>query len=450
MKKRWCSVALIGMMMASLVGCAGGSSEANSDGESSNATAQEASNSEDGGEKITLGVYFWGNQTRNEVTQKAAELYMEQNPNIELRVEFADWGGYWDKLAATTSGGNMPDVVQMDYAYLEQYVSSNSLYDLSAYISDGTINTSGIEQSIIDSGSLDGKTYAISLGSNAPCIVYDKAILEQVGIEAKDQISMEELYEWGQLIYEKTGALTMIDDGMNLLSSTARNDGKYIYDEFSAGDTSSTLKHFEYIEKFATAEFAISPELLIEKNPSNVETKPIIDGTTWNDFAFSNQFIAMGDVAERELAMMMYPTTESSSSNPEYLKPSQFFSVASTTEYPEEAAKFIDWFTNSVECNEILEGERGVPIDETVRNTLKENLSQDEEKKDNVIVYDFIDTVGKVATPIDPPNPLGYGEIDVVLKTTVENIRYGNITAADAAVEFVETAKGILEEANLE
>ena len=69
--------------------------------------------SDDG--KIHISVYWWGNQVRNDVTQKVINLYMEEHPDVVISAEFADWSGYWDRLSATAVGGNMPDIVQMDY-----------------------------------------------------------------------------------------------------------------------------------------------------------------------------------------------------------------------------------------------------------------------------------------------------------------------------------------------
>lgn len=39
----------------------------------------------EGEEKVTLSFCWWGNQTRNDVTKKAVDLYMEKNPNVEIK-----------------------------------------------------------------------------------------------------------------------------------------------------------------------------------------------------------------------------------------------------------------------------------------------------------------------------------------------------------------------------
>ncbi|NLJ90152.1 MAG: carbohydrate ABC transporter substrate-binding protein [Clostridiales bacterium] len=390
-------------------------------------------------EKIVLSLYWWGNQTRNDLTQKAIDFYMDQNPNIVIKPEFTDWSGYWDKLAAMTAGGNMPDIIQQDYRYLKQYQESGQIADLTQFIEDGTIDTTNIPDSIIESGSIDGKVYAISLGSNAPMMIYDKGVVEQAGVTIPEQMTVSELFEIGEEIYAKTGVKTYFDGGMNMLPMVARGKGSYLYKELAEGTLDTVLEHFNNVDRFNKSEATITPELLAEKDPDIVETKPIIDGSTWNDFAFSNQYISVSEVAGRELGAIMYPTVDNLVEQPMYLKPSQFFSVAETSKHKEEAAKFINWFTNSIECNVILLGERGIPVSTVVADGIKPKVS-----KDSAYVFDYIAKVSEVATPIDPSEPIGSGEIEAILKSTVEAIRYGDLTPQDAAKEFVTQAQSIL------
>ena len=125
-----------------------------------------------------------------------------------------------------------------------------------------------------------------------------------------------------------------------------------------------------------------------------------------------------------------------------YLKPSQFFSIAETSQHKEEAAKFINWFTNSVECNEILMAERGIPINTEVAEAIKPKVDEVSQ-----IVFDYVTKVGEIATPIDAPDPAGKGEVEALGKTIVEDLRYGDITGDEAAEKFVTESKKILEEA---
>lgn len=424
------------LMTMSLAACGSSAGSSDASGTGSAATGDNSAAQAASGDKVTLSLCWWGNQTRNDVTKKAVDLYMEQNPNVEIKVEFTDWSGYWDKLSAMAAGGNLPDIIQMDYSYLQQYQQSGQLADLSQFI-----DTSKIADSVIDSGSIDGTCYALSLGSNAPMMVYDKEIVEQAGVELPEQLTIEELYDIGQTIYEKTGVKTYYDGGINMMQIIARTQGSHLFDELAAGTKTASETHFANVDKFNKAESAISPDLLAEKNPDVVETKPIIDGTTWNDFSYSNQYISIANTAGRDLGIIMYPTTSDATTQPMFLKPSQFFSIAETSQNKEEAAKFLDWFTNSIECNNILMAERGIPVNSDVAEAIKPNVDENSQK-----VFDYIAEVSKIATPIDDPYPSGKGEIEAQAKTIVENLRYGDTDAAGAAEEFVTTSQKILSE----
>ena len=212
MKKKVAAMAIAAIMAVSVLnGCSSSDMGAGrADDQGVGKTSDEGRETSSSGEKITLNLYWWGNQTRNDVTKKAIDLYMEQNPNIEIKAEFTDWSGYWDKLSAMAAGGNMPDIVQQDYSYINQYQKSGQLADLTPFIEDGTIDTANIPDSIIKSGSIDGKCYAISLGSNAPVMVYDKEIAEKAGVIIPEQATIDQLYDLGEQIYEKTGVKTYL------------------------------------------------------------------------------------------------------------------------------------------------------------------------------------------------------------------------------------------------
>ncbi|MFT4107924.1 MAG: ABC transporter substrate-binding protein [Lacrimispora sp.] len=445
MKKRLLASTLAAVLLAaSLAGCGQktetaattAGTEAATKAESADTTAAAS------GDKVTLNFTWWGNQLRNDVTKQAVDLYMSQNPGVEIKVEFTDWTGYWDKLSAMAAGGNLPDILQMDYSYLNQYQQSGQLANLSEFIDSGVIDTKNVPDSVIDSGSIDGKCYAISIGSNALVMTYDKAIVEEAGVDLSKQMTFDELYEVSKTIYEKTGVKTAFDGGINMMVMVARGNGSYLFGEIREGKTDAMKMHFETVEKFAKAEFAVSPDLLAEKDMDIVETKPIIDGTTWNDFSLSNQYIAVSNTAGRELGLTYYPTVNNAKTQPLYLKPGQFLSVAESSQNKEAAAKFIDWFTNSIECNEILMAERGIPVNTEVAAAIKpkaEAISQS--------IFDYISQVGEIATPIDVPDPSGKGEIEALGKTMVEALRYGDATAEEAADQFVAESKKILEEA---
>lgn len=452
MKRRMLAAAMA-VTMTALTACSGGGA-ASQTGETQTTGAQAAADSgesqgneaegaenNDSGEKVTLSLYWWGNQTRNDVTKQAVDLYMSQNPNVEIKVEFADWSGYWDKMAAMAAGGNLPDIIQQDYSYINQYQKSGQLANLSEFIDSGIIDVSNIPESVIESGSIDGNCYALSLGSNAPMMIYDKAAAEAAGLDLSSQMTLDELYDACQKVYDATGAKSIFDGGLTMLQMISRANGSHLFDELNQSEDTASMIHFENVEKFAQADFHISPDLLAETTNA-IETRPIVNGGTWNEFSFSNLFISFSDLAGKELGMTMYPIIDGAKNQPMFLKPSMFFSIAETSQHKEEAAKFINWFTNSVECNEILMAERGVPINTEVAEVIKPQMDEAYQ-----IVFDYVAEVSEIATPIDDPDPNGKGEVEALCNTLVEDIRYGDTAAAEAAEQFVTESNRILAEA---
>lgn len=88
MKKRMIAGLMAVLMTMSLAACGSSAGSSDASGTGSAATGDNSAAQAASGDKVTLSLCWWGNQTRNDVTKKAVDLYMEQNPNVEIKVEF--------------------------------------------------------------------------------------------------------------------------------------------------------------------------------------------------------------------------------------------------------------------------------------------------------------------------------------------------------------------------
>ena len=448
MKKIMIAGLMAVMMTMSLAACGSSAGSSDASGTGSAATGDNSAAQAASGDKVTLSLCWWGNQTRNDVTKKAVDLYMEQNPNVEIKVEFTDWSGYWDKLSAMAAGGNLPDIIQMDYSYLQQYQQSGQLADLSQFIESGVIDTSKIADSVIDSGSIDGTCYALSLGSNAPMMVYDKEIVEQAGVELPEQLTIEELYDIGQTIYEKTGVKTDIAYGI------AQSWSEYFMrsydivpfgDKCMNGDETSWTPFFEMYTKGLDEGWLLDPSVFAEIAIGSVEQAPMVYSQTpetqsWCEFSNSNQLTAMQKAAPEgtEIGITTWPAPDPKKSD--YLKSSQFFSVGSDAKNPEEAVKLLNWLINSSEANNILLGERGIPAPANIAEEVAPQISEVDQK----VVAFINDVVTPNCSPINPPQPDGASEVYDLLNRTVEKVCYGELDAPTAASQFWTEANKIM------
>ena len=448
------------MAAASLTACGGGSKDAGATTQAAGATTQaagsEAATTAAGsqaaapeGSDVKMTVSWWGNQTRNERTQAILDLYSEQNPGVTFDGQFAEWADYWNKLATASAGHALPDIVQMDYKYLEQYVSNNLLVDLTPYIESGVLDTSNVDEGILNSGKVGDGIYAICIGINSPALLYNKTLLDEAGITVKDNMTKDEFIDLCREVYEKTGYKTNIayNNGDNLIEYTMRSNGEILFekDKLGVAGPESLEAFFDYYEIGMKEGWHVDPSIFAERTIGSVEQEPLVYGTSpenmsWCAFYYSNQLTAMQNAAPEgvEIGMTTWPATDPVKSN--YLKPSQFFSVTVDSKNPEAAAKFLDFVTNSVDCNNILLGERGVPISSEVAGAIASQMPKEDQE---VIRY-----INEVVTPnsstINPPAPDGASEVYDLIDKLEERLCYGEIDAKQAAQELFDQGNKIM------
>lgn len=416
------------------------------------ATTDPTSTDEDASvDPVDLSVFWWGSQIRNERTQQVLDMYAKENSYIKFDGQFSD--DYWTRLATLAAGHTLPDVVQMVYGYLKQYADQGTLVDLTPYIEDGTIDVSDVSESILNAGKVGDGIYAICNGVNAPALFYNKTILDDAGIEIKEEMTIAEFQEICREVYEKTGYKTSLAYGSmtaeKYVQYLLRAEGKHLYNE--AGDAlgfdsaEDILPYFQMYEDGIKEGWHLDPSLYVERTVGQVQEDPMVYGSkpenmSWCAFYDSNQLVAMQSAAPEgtDIALTTQPTNDLKASL--WLNPSQFFCVSADSENPLEAAKLINWLTNSVECNNILLGERGVPISNKVANGIASNQSADDQE---VVSY-INDVVTPNCSTIDPPSPTSGSEVFTLMNSIAEQVMYEEITAQEAAQHFYEQANTIL------
>ena len=456
MKKKMALIMAGLMAIGSLTACGGSKTSSETPAASQAASSEAGSagtvaadNGAASGDSVNLIFSWWGNQTRNERTQAVLDMYTEQNPNVTFDGQFAEWADYWNKLATASAGHALPDIVQMDYKYLEQYVSNNLLVDLTPYIESGVIDVSNVDEGILNSGKVGDGIYAICNGINAPALLYNKTLLDENGITVKDNMTTDEFMDLCREVYEKTGYKTNVayNNGDNLIEYTMRANGEILFEKDKLGVASpeSLEAFFNYYEVGMKEGWHVDPSIFAERTIGSVEQEPLVYGTnpetmSWCAFYYSNQLTAMMNAAPEgmEIGMTTWPSADPVKSD--YLKPSQFFAVTVDSKNPEEAAKVLNFITNSEECNNVLLGERGVPISSVVADAIAPQMSEGDQE---VIRY-----INEVVTPnsstINPPAPDGASEVYDLIDKLEERLCYGEITAKEAAQELFEQGNKIM------
>lgn len=451
MKKKRILASLAATMMVAglLAGCGGTSSTAASGDDTASAATGEAADaaaaSGDSG-KTVLNVLWWGSQTRHELTTAMLEKFEELNPDIDVVMDYSDWDGYWTKLPAQVAGGQTPDVFQMDYAYLAQYVENGVLADLTPYIEDGSLDMSNVEQSIIDSGSVDGKTYAISTGTNAPVMLYRKDITDELGLELPMDPTLTEYMDVAKAVYEATGLRDTFITGCTAanLNFYLRNYGMNFYND--AGDALGFDDPQYLVDMWQLALDAQNEGWGMKPGEETATTAfDSMVNDAWSRQQNSNELQAYRDATGMDISMVMIPTTEDATTPNSYLKPAMYWCVGADSDVKDAAIRFIDFFTNNEACYDIVGIERAVPISSAMREYVTPTLDEVSQE-----VVEFIDYVSQpdMTSPIMNPDPSASTEVEELMDQYSEQVRYGEITdLATAAQQFMDEANQILADA---
>ncbi len=125
---------------------------------------------------------FWGGQARADRTYGVTDLYTKGVRHRRIEGEFSAFGDYWPKLATQVAGGNSPDLIQMDYRYIVEYATRNSIAPLGR-VRRRRPRSVDFDADQLEGGKVDGKLPGISLGANSAANILNVAAFEEAGVE---------------------------------------------------------------------------------------------------------------------------------------------------------------------------------------------------------------------------------------------------------------------------
>jgi multiple sugar transport system substrate-binding protein len=394
---------------------------------------------------LRLRVFWWGAKERAERTDKVNQLYQQSHPGLTIAGESLGWTDYWPRLATQTAGRNAADVLQMDYRYIFEYARRGALLPLDGYV-PGALDLTDFSKAAVDSGKVDGKIYGVSLGLNSTAMVYDKALIQSLGLkEPTWQMTWSDI---GDLAVEITKAAKR--EGFTGMEDSGRNEPAL---EVWLGQRGKSLYNAEgkvgYDEKDIADWFAFWQDLRKRGGCAAPDTQALdrgeIDSSLLSQgkaaivFAHSNQLVGFQAINKSKLGLSTYPNGGAGSKPGQYLKPAMMWSVSAQSKQAEAAVKLVSFFVANTDAGKLLGVERGVPPSAAVRSTVTPTL-------DDLgrAMADYITLISEKVGPLPPPPPRGAGEIQTVLRRVNELVGFGRLTPADGAKQFVAEATAVL------
>ena len=403
---------------------------------------------------IELRIAWWGSQNRHDRTIAAIELYESLNPNIDIVFEFSGWDDHWTKMSTQAAGNNLPDIMQQDYARIEEWVNNGLLLPLDEFLESGVIDTTYVSEASLEGGRVGELLYGLNLGNNSEMFVLDVDAFEAAGVDLPpmdwtwddfDTIARELHEQLG--VFAHNGGLENEQQWKGLYISCCDS---YAYNDAGTalGYTEEQEVYFvEYLDMLkALREEGVLPsyEDSVARRGLGVEDSYVVTGQAVMDYMWSNQIVALWTAAGEDRNFTLYPVPRvADGQSRNYFKPSMFWSITRDSQHPEEAARFLDWFTNSVEANEILFAERGVPISSAIRDALTPELGPAQKE-----MFDYLSRLEEsgYVSPIRPPDPAGHADIinNIFWPEALDPIMYGMMPTEEGVRILREEAERIL------
>jgi pectin-derived oligosaccharide transport system substrate-binding protein len=395
-----------------------------------------------------LRYIWWGNPDRDKRTLAAVDLYKTKDAAVSINPETYAWADYWPKLATQAAGGNLADVLQMDYRYIFEWARRGQLADLTPHLGNA-LHMENFDKNQLDSGKVDDKLYGISMGANSVAVVYNVTKYKALKIELPDAT------KWTYADYAKLAKDVQphLDSGLYFTANRGdveaavemfmRSRGKALYtDDGQLGyDVSDIADYWNIWKQMQDDGVTPPPDIQALDASGALEKTMLITGNAITDYTNSNQLVALQKLSQDELDLTLFPNSETG--NPgQYFKPSMFISMSANSAAPEESAKFLNFMITDLDCLDILQIERGVSGDSKVLAHLKPKLNDVEQK-----MLAYLQLLGTHVGPLPPPPPKGAGEIQNEIRNSFQSIAFGKTTVADESKAFVEKAKAILQRA---
>ncbi|WP_148409534.1 ABC transporter substrate-binding protein [Murimonas intestini] len=416
--------------------------------ESSNELVKSSGETEaadaEGQDDITLRFMWWGSDARHEATLAVIEQYEQLHPNVKIEAEYGGYDGYFEKLTTQVSGGTAADIVQFDASMTRDLMAMGEVFaDLNDY--SAQLDTSDFDQNFLKSFSYyDGRMVGLPTGVNAGIWLTDTSVLEAAGIKLEDIRTWDDFISAGETIHSKNEEQYLFNIDITTLGKEgvyalmAQITGKELIDQdtnklnFAEEDLK---KVFTVINDFYDKNVA-EPAADSAPYDTQVNTNP-----KWISHDLGCTYTATSNVTgnyydfQDSAAAMDIPQFADAKESGILFRPAQLIGVAANCRYPEEAARFLDYFFNSDEAAAVLKDCRSIPATANGRKICEDNGYLDP------VLAEAVEKAQESATANQ--NLSVPAEIIEILQDATEKIAYKQGSIDD----ITEEAMGLMEEA---
>ena len=399
----------------------------------------------EGGGSGDVRVYWWGGDLRLGLTKDALEIFAEKNTDFTVVPEYSEWTGYWDKLATQTSGGDSPDLLQMDEAYIDSYGTRSALLDLESL--GEALDLSQMDAKVLDTGRLaDGTLVGAPLGIGIFSVGVNRDLLDESGVELPPDTewtweqfgeAAAALSEWGG--DQDVVGIDMFGQAAAELHAWARQSGEQVFPR--EGETLVSLETIrswlEFSQSLIDSGAAPGADAQIEDFGAGVEGGRFGTGRAVFHLQFHTQVQTFASASGASMDLLRLPA-RTSGDHQMVNKASMYWSIAAASAVADNAAVLMDFLLTDVDAAKVLKIERGVTAFPGVQDAIEPELDDIER-----ICLDFARDMQAEVAPaprVTPAEGVGFGD---ELTRISQDFYFGNTDAASAAQQILDVATGM-------
>ncbi|WP_260295421.1 ABC transporter substrate-binding protein [Sedimenticola hydrogenitrophicus] len=387
---------------------------------------------------------WWGSQERTVLTHKALAAFTDTT-GIDIDTEYLDWLDYWQRFVSLVATRQTPDLIQMDYRYLQLYADNGVLLPLDKYLGK-RLDIESFGQLNIDSCRVDGVLYGVNLGINSSATIIDREGWGSAGVEPPTFGTTWEAFSDKCEAFVKGNKqpnfyATPDASGIEVVFETwLRQRGKGLYTPEGAlnFDIDDAVEWFTYWEKIRVFGGCVPADIQVLVKHT-IDTSVLTLGYAATDFAHSNMLLNYQQRIPKPLDITAFPITSTGGQPGQYYKPSQMLSVSAYSKAPELAVELANFLVMSPKAVRILGVDRGIPASPIVRKLLLQQLDAVGRK---TIAY--INDLAPFAGPLPPLPPQGAGEVAITLQGIGHEIAFKQLTPKRGGEKLVREASAIL------
>jgi multiple sugar transport system substrate-binding protein len=391
---------------------------------------------------------FWGAESRIRAIALAIDEFQNRTGIIVAAEPAPGTNEHFDKFRTQFAGGNAVDIVQCggdfsNFGLNDQILTAAGIGDLflplDEYVRNGTLNVANVDVAAIQAGTRNGALYAIPVATNMPALVYNKSMLERVGVPLpKADMTWAEFDAWLRQVQARlpSGTYAMTDNSATQTGSVffgywCGDNGTDMWDgtrtRLSAADAQ---KYFDMWAGWRSAGLVPPAAIAADYAETNEATSSIIAGKTAVAQIWSNGITGYQNATPDTLELIMLPNA--TVTNKLWGQMSQMMAINKNSKNPQAAVQFLSYYINDPAVWGFLGTSYGIPVTPAGRAAILSGADQNVRKQ-----VEYLDVAGRHAGPRNPNMPSDT-EWNSGLHLIAQNVAYGRITTAQAGQQVMD------------